>query len=107
MNTKIRRSVSWKNSNNTKKKSSLFDKLKGMFTRKNNSKLHKKHLFPNTVENVEARKGYSPKSNSNNNNNNNNSNRKNFFSTPKHKRKEHYQKTIENTLYKGKYFKNI
>ena len=107
MGDNIKKSVSWKNnykSNTNTKKSSFFSKLKKFITRKNSTKPHNKYVFPNTVENVEARKSIKVNRNSNNNNNNNNSTRKIFFNTAKNLRKQHYRNRIAKTLYRGKYF---
>lgn len=106
MNSKIKKSVSWKNkkTNNNNNKSGFFSKLKTLFTRKKNNSLKQKIIFPNTHENVEARKTATYNTNNNSNNNNNNSTRKEFFSTPKFLRKQHAQNRIAKTKFRGKYF---
>ena len=88
----IKKSVSFKNTR----------KIKLPFTK---PKYHNTIVFPNTHENVEARKPNVYKKN--NKNNNNDENKRNFFQrTPRHKRKEKIKNTIIKTLRKGKYFIN-
>jgi hypothetical protein len=94
MNT-IKKSVSFKNTR----------KVKLPFTK---AKHHNIIKFKNTHENVEARKGFSPKHSVNHNsNNNNNSNKRGFFHrTPRHIRKEKVKNTIIKTLRLGKHYIN-
>ena len=98
----MKKSVSWKNKKSNNVKSSFLTKLKKLFRKKNNNVLKEVKVFPNTFENVEARK--SIKINNNKNNNNNNNTRKKFFNTPKNLRQQHYRNRIAKTLYRGKYF---
>jgi hypothetical protein len=97
----MKKSVSWKNKKSNNVKSSFLTKLKKLFSKQNNT-LKEVKVFPNTFENVEARK--SVKINNKSNNNNNNNTRKKFFNTPKNLRQQHYRNRIAKTLYRGKYF---
>jgi hypothetical protein len=96
---KTKKSVTWKNRKMKKNtKPSFFKRIKGLFTKKNNP-LKQKFVFPNTYENVEARKTPIYNKDTNNNNNNNNSAR-----TPRNLIKQHYHNTIAKTMFRGKYF---
>lgn len=96
------KSVSWRNKKHNSVKPSFFTKLKKFFTKKNKNTIKDVEVFPNTFEDVEARK--SIKINNKNNNNNNNNTRKKFFNTPKNLRQQHYRNRIAKTLYRGRYF---